>query len=36
MFQFQGGISDADIDTIIHALEKRKHIKIEQNSVSYL
>ncbi len=36
MFQFQGGISEADIDAIIHELEKRKHIKIEQNSVSYL
>jgi uncharacterized protein YfeS len=36
MFQFQGGISEADIDTIIDELEKRKHIKIEQNSVCYL
>jgi len=36
MFQFQGGISEADIDTIIHELQKRKHIKIEQNSISYL
>lgn len=36
MFQFQGGVSDSDIDTIIHELQKRKHIKIEQNSVSYL
>ena len=36
MFQFQGGISEADIDAIIHELEKRKHIKIEKNSVSYL
>jgi hypothetical protein len=30
MFQFQGGISDAGIDTIIHELQKRKHIKIEE------
>ena len=36
MFQFQGGIPDADIDMIIAELQKRKFIKIEQNSVSYL
>ncbi len=36
MFQFQGGIADSDVDNIISELQKRKHIKIEQNSVSYL
>jgi hypothetical protein len=36
MFQFQGGISDSDIDNIISELQKRKHIKLEQNKVSYL
>lgn len=36
MFQFQGGIADSDIDKIISELQKRKYIKIEQNSVSYL
>jgi len=36
MFQFQGGVSDSDIDKIISELQKRKHIKIDQNSVSYL
>ncbi|MDO8843527.1 hypothetical protein [Methylicorpusculum sp.] len=36
MFQFQSGISEADIDTFIHELQKRKHIKIEQNRISYL
>ena len=36
MFQFQGGISDSDTDKIISELQKRKHIKIEQNKVFYL
>lgn len=36
MFQFQGGISDSDIDKIIYELQKHKHIKVEQNKVSYL
>ena len=36
MFQFQGGISDSDINKIISELEKRKHIKLEQNTVHYL
>jgi hypothetical protein len=36
MFQFQGGISDSDIDKIISELQKRKLIKIEQNKVFYL
>lgn len=36
MFQFQGGISDSDIEKIISELEKRKVLKIEQNKVSYL
>lgn len=36
MLQFQGGISDSDIDNIINELQQRRHIKIEQNSISYL
>ena len=36
MFQFQGGISESDIEKIISDLQKRKLIKIEQSSVSYL
>ncbi len=36
IFQFQGGIADSDIEKIIFELQKRKHIKIEQNKVIYL
>jgi hypothetical protein len=36
MYQFQGGISDPDIDKIISGLQKRKFIKIDQNKVTYL
>jgi hypothetical protein len=36
MFQFQGGISDSDINKIIAELQKRKYIKLEQNTVHYL
>lgn len=36
MFQFQGGISDSDIEKVILELQKRKILKIEQNKVSYL
>jgi len=36
MFQFQGGIADSDINHIISELQKRRHIKIEKNTVSYL
>lgn len=36
MFQFQGGISDSDIEKVIAELQKRKILKIEQNKVSYL
>ena len=36
MFQFQGGISDSDVDSIIKELQKKKHIKIENNNVSYV
>ena len=36
MFQFQGGISDVDIDKIISKLQKRKVIKVENNNISYL
>jgi hypothetical protein len=35
MFQFQGGISDSDVNKIISELQKRKYLKIEQNNVSY-
>lgn len=35
MFQFQGGISDSDVENIIRELQKRKHIKVDNNSVSY-
>ncbi len=35
MFQFQGGISDPDIEKIIAELQKLKHIKIEENNVRY-
>jgi len=35
MFQFQGGISDSEIETIISKLQKKKYLKIEQNNVSY-
>ena len=36
MFQFQGGISEPDIDKIIAELQKQKYIKINQNKVNYL
>lgn len=36
MFQFQGGISDADIEKIIVELKKRKYLKIDKNTVTYL
>ncbi len=36
MFQFQGGISESDIDKVISDLQRRKLIRIEQNKVSYL
>lgn len=36
MFQFQGGISDSDIDKNISELQKRKYIKVEQHKVFYL
>ncbi|PZV24583.1 MAG: hypothetical protein DCF12_17135 [Snowella sp.] len=36
MFQFQGGISDSDINKIIAELQKRKYIKLEQDTVHYL
>lgn len=36
MFQFQGGISDADKDRIVSELQKQRRITIEQNGrVSY-
>jgi len=36
MFQFQGGVSEADIEKIISKLQKRKVIKLEENNVHYL
>jgi hypothetical protein len=36
MFQFQGGIADSDIEKIISELQKREHIKVEQDNVRYL
>jgi uncharacterized protein YlbG (UPF0298 family) len=36
MYQFQGGISDSDIEKIISELQKLKYIKIEENIVRYL
>jgi hypothetical protein len=37
MYQFQGGISDDDQETIIAKLEKKKFLKIEGNNrVTYL
>ncbi len=35
MFQFQGGISDSDVEDIISELQKRKHIAVNNNHVSY-
>lgn len=36
MFQFQGGISDSELDRIIGELQKRKYLNIDtKNSVSY-
>jgi hypothetical protein len=36
MYQFQGGISDSDIEKIMSELQRLKHIKIEENIVRYL
>ncbi len=37
MFQYQGGISDTDIEKIISQLQKQKYISIESNDkVTYL
>ncbi|NRA84677.1 MAG: hypothetical protein HRU22_13190 [Gammaproteobacteria bacterium] len=36
MFQFQGGISDSDVESIIRELKKLKHIRIDNNNVSYV
>ena len=37
MYQFQGGVSDEDQETIISKLEKKKFLKIEGNNrVTYL
>ena len=37
MFQFQGGISESDRDKIVAELQKKRHIRIEENNhVFYL
>ncbi|OAI03578.1 hypothetical protein A1353_00285 [Methylomonas methanica] len=36
MYQFQGGISDTDVEKIITDLQKKKHIRIDDNKVFYL
>lgn len=36
MYQFQGGVSEKDIEAIIADLEKQKFLKIENNRVIYL
>jgi hypothetical protein len=36
MYQFQGGISDSDIEKIMSELQRLKYIKIEENIVRYL
>lgn len=36
MFNFQGGISEEDIEKIILKLQKEKVIKLDQNKVSYI
>ncbi|MCK9608670.1 MAG: hypothetical protein M0R33_19695 [Methylomonas sp.] len=36
MYQFQGAISDADVEKIITDLQKKKHIRIENNKIIYL
>ncbi|CAK2324997.1 MULTISPECIES: hypothetical protein [Vibrio] len=35
MFQFQGGIPDSDVEDIISELQKRNHIAVNNNNVSY-
>ena len=35
MFQFQGGIPDSDVEDIICELQKRNHIAVNNNNVSY-
>jgi hypothetical protein len=35
MFQFQGGIKDEDIDTIINKLVKEKFLVIDGNKINY-
>jgi hypothetical protein len=36
MFQFQGSITDNDIEAIITILKRKKILKIENNKVNYL
>ncbi|HIP12329.1 MAG TPA: hypothetical protein EYG73_06375 [Arcobacter sp.] len=36
MFQFQGGVSEKDIEKIVKSLVKNKYIKIEKNKIIYL
>ena len=35
MFQFQGGIKDEDIDTIINKLVKEKFLVVDGNKINY-
>ncbi len=36
MFQFQGGISDSEIDTILNQLKKDKVFKVDGSKIIYL
>jgi hypothetical protein len=37
MYQFQGGVSETDLEKIIKDLEKRKFLKVQQNNrITYL
>ncbi|CAA6814948.1 MAG: Unknown protein [uncultured Sulfurovum sp.] len=36
MFQFQGSVSEEDIEKIVKILVQKKYIKIEKNKVIYL
>lgn len=36
MYQFQGGVSEKDLETIITDLKKQKFLKFENNKVIYL
>ena len=37
MYQFQGGVSETDLEKIVKDLEKRKFLKVQQNNrITYL